>query len=755
MGMRKRVACCCCWFLLGTLLTGPLFSAEETETAKPIAADSMISLPSESPLTVQQLAKIAEEAVVEITVTGRRGDRVGLGTGFVIEPDGLIATNLHVIAEARPITVKTSQGDSYPADVVHASDRKLDLALIKIKAENLPALPLGDSDSVENGQPVIALGNPYGLNNSVVSGVISGTREIDGRNMLQLAIPIETGNSGGPLLDMRGRVLGLLTMKAQYTANLGFAMPVNALKKLIETPNPVPIARWLTIGALDPQEWTPHLGATWRQRSGRMTVEGTGSGFGGRSFVLSTVEVPKLPYEVAVTLRLDDESGAAGLVFHSDGNDRHYGFYPSGARMRLTRFDGPDVLSWTILKHQYTPNYRAGDWNNIKVRIEEKRILCYVNDELVFESEDRGMTSGQVGLAKFRDTEAVFKNFQVAKSIPKTSIDPAVASRIEGVVGEIATTGPPSKPLVETLLPDSPASLTVLRSRAAKLEKQAAQLRKLADEIHQNATVAELVKTLTADEEQIDLLQAALLVAKLDNDELDPALYQKEINRMARGIQQELPDDASENDKLAALNSAMFADLGYHGSRTNYYHKSNSYLNEVIDDREGLPISLSVLYMELARRVGLNVVGVGLPGHFIVRHEPQEGDSQLIDPFDGGKFLSRESAAMMLQANRGIPLTDEHLKTATKRDIVIRMLSNLLGLAQEEQDPEGMLRYVTAIVEVDNQAAQSRWIRAVLRFQTERRAAAAEDADWLLEHRPEGINLQRVEELRGILDRPR
>ncbi len=83
------------------------------------------------------------------------------------------------------------------------------------------------------------------------------------------------------------------------------------------------------------------------------------------------------------------------------------------------------------------------------------------------------------------------------------------------------------------------------------------------------------------------------------------------------------------------------------------------------------------------------------------------------------------------------------------------MLSNLLGLAQEEQDTEGMLRYVTASVEVDNQAAQSRWIRAVLRFQTERRAAAAEDADWLLEHRPEGINLQRVEELRGILDRPR
>ncbi len=744
-----RAVCLGGMCVFGLLLAGPSWSDDET------AGESKSTLPSEAPLTVEQLAKIANKSVVEITVTGRQGDRIALGSGFIIQSDGLIATNLHVIAEARPITVKTSSGDKYPVQAVHASDAKLDLALLKIDAQELPALPLGDSDAVENGQSVIALGNPFGLNNSVVSGVISGTREIDSRDMLQLAIPIETGNSGGPLLDMRGQVLGLLTMKAQYTANLGFAMPVNALKKLIESPNPVPIERWLTIGALDPQEWTPHLGATWRQRSGRLTVEGTGSGFGGRSFCLNTVKVPERPYELAVTVRLNDETGAAGLVFHADGGNRHYGFYPSGARLRLTRFDRPDVLSWTILKQQYTPHYRAGDWNTLKVRFEEQRMLFYVNDELVFESDDRGLTSGQVGLAKFRDTEAEFKNFQLAKEIPKTTIDPQLVSRIEGIVGEIGTSGPPPKPLVDTLTPDGSAGVTVLRTRAERLEKQAAQLRKLAAEIHQQATIAELVKTLAVEESEIDLLQAALLVARLDNDEVDPALYQKEVDRMARGIREGLADDATEADKLAALNTALFADLGYHGSRTNYYHKSNSYLNEVIDDREGLPISLSVLYMELARRVGLNVVGVGLPGHFIVRHEPQEGESQLIDPFHGGKLLTREAAAEIVRSHRNIPLTEDHLKASTKQEIIVRMLSNLLGLAQEEQDPEGMLRYVTAIVEIDTQAAQSRWIRAVLRFQTERREAAAEDADWLLEHRPEGINLQRVEELRGILDQPR
>ena len=132
MGLQKRAVFFCGLFLFGSLLAGSWLLAEETEPSNPKAADSKIQLPSDSPLSVQQLAKIAEKAVVEITVTGRRGDRVGLGTGFVIEPDGLIATNLHVIAEARPITVRTSKGDSYPAQVVHASDRKLDLALLKI-----------------------------------------------------------------------------------------------------------------------------------------------------------------------------------------------------------------------------------------------------------------------------------------------------------------------------------------------------------------------------------------------------------------------------------------------------------------------------------------------------------------------------------------------------------------------------------------------------------------------------------------------
>src|SRR5207249_5179614 len=135
---------------------------------------------------------------------------------------------------------------------------------------------------------------------------------------------------------------------------------------------------------------------------------------------------------------------------------------------------------------------------------------------------------------------------------------------------------------------------------------------------------------------------AALLIAKLDNDELDVAIYRKEIERMLRDLTAALPRDADAAAKLAALNKYLFTERGFHGSRGDYYNRANSYLNEVIDDREGLPISLCVLYMDLARRLGVSVVGVGLPGHFVTRHVPKEGEGKFIDVYERGEQLSAD-----------------------------------------------------------------------------------------------------------------
>src|SRR6266545_2808792 len=584
-------------------------------------------------MSVEELAKTARSSVVVVRTTGRDGKQRGLGSGFVVSKDGLIATNLHVIGEGRPIEVQTADGKKHAVTVVHASDRPLDLALLRIDAKDLTPLDLGDSDKLADGQAVVALGHPRGLEHSVVSGVVSGRPKIEGRPMIQVAMPIEQGNSGGPLLDMHGRVRGIITLKAQVTPNLGFAVPVNARHNLMKKPDPVLIARWSTIGTLNPEEWAVVFEGRWRQRTGTITADGMGTGFGGRSLCLAKKEAPPVPYEVAVTVRLADEAGAGGLVFHADGRDKHYGFYPSAGKLRLSRFEGPDVYSWKVLHNEASPHYRPGDWNTFKVRVEKEKILCYVNDHLVLESTDQGLTSGKVGLAKFRNSHVEFKHFRVGAKLPPMTPPAEVVARVTKMAAEIAPQGPPKAGHVDQVLKDAPASLTALRERARLLEQQAAQLRELAVLVHHRTTLTELERVTRGKDENIDLIHAALLLARMDNEELEVEMYRNQVDRIAREIAAALPKGAGEKEKLAALNKDLFAGRGFHGSRGDYYNRANSYLNEVLEDREGLPITLSLLYMELGRRLGLKIEGVSLPGHFVVRHVPAKGKPQLIDVF--------------------------------------------------------------------------------------------------------------------------
>jgi S1-C subfamily serine protease/regulator of sirC expression with transglutaminase-like and TPR domain len=697
--------------------------------------------------SVEALAQSTRQSVVVISHFGRDGKEDGIGAGFIVSSNGLVATSLHVIGEARPITLQLADGQRYEATEIYAWDRKLDLAVVRINAGKTPALPLGDSDALKQGTPVVAMGNPLGLERSIVQGVVSATRDFDGVEMIQLAIPIEPGNSGGPLLDMQGRVQGLLTLKSAVTANLGFAMPVNALKALLRKPNPVPMDRWLAIASLDLKQWTPLFGARWSQKAGRIQVEGQGDGFGGRSLCLAKKSVPKLPYEIAVTVRLEDEAGAAGLAFAADGDQKHYGFYPSGGQLRLTRFDGPTVFTWTILQQTGSVHYHPGQWNTLKVRVEKEKIRCFVNDQLVIESDDHALAGGQVGLAKFRDTKASFRNFRIGTNLPSAS--PAPAQEMAALTKEIQQLGAsPDAETIASLQSHAGLSRSILAERAGQLEQQAASLRKLASHIHYQAVQEELVALFRAPEEQVDLFHAALLVSKLDNPDLDVEAYRTSLSEMARELSARLSAKSADAVKLAALTKYLFTDNGFHGSRTDYYNRANSYINEVLDEREGLPITLSVLFLELARRIGLQTVaGVSLPGHFVVKYIPARGQEQLIDVFDGGKPLTRAAANELVLNFTSAPLKDEQLKSAGKRDIIIRMLQNLLRAAQQRESTADSLRYLDVIVALAPDAPLERYSRALLRLRSGDSPGAKADFKWLLDNQPAEIDLERLMEL--------
>jgi regulator of sirC expression with transglutaminase-like and TPR domain len=701
--------------------------------------------------SVEDLAKELRPSIVVITATGRESKRDSLGTGFVIDADGLIATNMHVIGEGRAIVVETVDGKKFDVKSVHAVDRTRDLAIIKIDAKKLTVLPLGDADKVKDGQAVVVVGNPQGLKHSVVAGVVSGRRDIDGASMIQLAIPLEPGNSGGPLVDMQGRVQGIITLKSLVTENLGFAVPVNALKALLEAPHPIAMENWVTIGMLDPDEWKPLMGASWRQRAGRIKVEGAGSGFGGRSLCIYQPKPPALPFEIAVTVKLNDEKGAAGLLFRHDG-ERHYGFYPTGGKLRLTRFDGPDVFSWKILEDVASPHYRPGDWNSLKVRVEKEGAKCFVNDQLVIETKDAEWTDGQPGLAKFRDTIAEFRNFRVAKSIESRAPS---AAETAGLLKSIETLKPKKPAPAETVekLAKQKGSGDVLRDKARELELQAVRLRELAARVHQQRIYDELGKLLAQPDEKVDLIHAALLIAKLDNEDVDVDAYRAEFERMVKKLSAAVPAKADDMAKLKALSHYFFEERGFHGSRADYYTRSNSYLSEVIDDREGLPITLSILYAELGKRIGLDIAGVPIPGHFVVRLITKKDDGPFIDVYEAGKTFTLEEAKKRVE-DRKLTFRDDHVKPATKKAIVGRVLQNLLNVSRQENDTDAGLRYLDGIVMLDPNAHEERFMRSVLRYGKGMKKEALDDVNVLLDHiADDSKEKRRLQDLKRMIEK--
>ena len=163
----------------------------------------------------------------------------GKGSGFLVSKDGTILTNNHVVEGADKITVTLLDGRHFPAKLV-GRDPTFDLAVVKIQADKLPALPLGDSERVEVGEWVVAIGNPFGLENTVTVGVLSAkNRTIQAQNLnfqgfLQTDAAINPGNSGGPLLNLRGEVVGINTAIVPYAQGIGFAVPVNMAKQVMD-----------------------------------------------------------------------------------------------------------------------------------------------------------------------------------------------------------------------------------------------------------------------------------------------------------------------------------------------------------------------------------------------------------------------------------------------------------------------------------------------------------------------------------------
>ena len=185
--------------------------------------------------TPQQIAQKALASTVLVVAGNAEGEIAGVGSGFFVR-SGLIATNQHVINGETVIGVRlVNQERFHRIDSVAARDEELDLALLRVSSLSAPALPLGDSDKLQIGEPIYAVGNPVGfLEGTFSDGLVSGIRALPNLKLIQMTAPISQGSSGGPVLNAKGEVVGVSTAGIKLGQNLNFAVPSNALKKMLE-----------------------------------------------------------------------------------------------------------------------------------------------------------------------------------------------------------------------------------------------------------------------------------------------------------------------------------------------------------------------------------------------------------------------------------------------------------------------------------------------------------------------------------------
>lgn len=208
--------------------------------------------------------------------------------------------------------------------------------------------------------------------------------------------------------------------------------------------------------------------------------------------------------------------------------------------------------------------------------------------------------------------------------------------------------------------------------------EMARRIESILDEIRGGHLERELQALAARPDEQMDLETGAFLIARYAYPALEPAVYSRKLDEIATELRALMGHRVSGEETVKILNRYLFTELGFRGNAKHYYDPDNSYLNRVIDRRTGIPISLSVVYLLVARRLELPVYGIGMPGHFLVQYESGRY-KVFVDCFNAGALLTeRDCARFLMQAGYGFD--ERYLQKSSARAILIRILKNLLPI---------------------------------------------------------------------------
>jgi regulator of sirC expression with transglutaminase-like and TPR domain len=248
--------------------------------------------------------------------------------------------------------------------------------------------------------------------------------------------------------------------------------------------------------------------------------------------------------------------------------------------------------------------------------------------------------------------------------------------------------------------------------------------------ISKDSPYRSLYEAVECPDSEINLGRASLAIVQAEYPGLDVDGYVSRLDRLAVAVKDLAGVERSTYRFMACINYVLFKQEAFQGNRSNYYDPRNSFLNEVLDRRTGIPITLCVLYMEVARRVGLTLEGVGFPGHFLVKCI-NEGEEFVVDPFHGGEVRSIQELQGFLDQNyRGrVTFRPEFLMPVSKRQILKRILNNLKTIYLHRQDLGGCLSVIERLVILEPDSAQEIRDRGIIYLKLGEYPQALEDLE--------------------------
>jgi regulator of sirC expression with transglutaminase-like and TPR domain len=258
----------------------------------------------------------------------------------------------------------------------------------------------------------------------------------------------------------------------------------------------------------------------------------------------------------------------------------------------------------------------------------------------------------------------------------------------------------------------------------------------------------ELAGLFEQPEETIDLGRAALLLARSEYPELNLDEQVGRLDELGRRAARSVDTEGPLPERVDALRAFLAEQCGFRGNAEDYYDPANSFLNRVLDRRTGIPISLSVVYMEVGRRVNLPLFGVGLPGHFLVKC--QDHRSRIfLDPFHGGRITTPEVCRQIVETmhKRQIAFREDMLAAVEKRYIVLRMLHNLRGVYLEQRQLRKALAIEEMVLALHPDSAEDWKLRGLLHYQLGQSGLSRRDLERYLALRPLGPDAEQVREL--------